>query len=244
MGQNLFIDRLTTLLGDGAGISIYPCIDDLVTNGILLSRFSASDQIPARQDVTQYLAAWCRDAYISQDACLTWLSDYAVAVLASLSKSSASRIRHSTKSNVKYIYRSDHPFVCGRENNPFRAACSKTCPVYNEMGIKAARATAHSLSAMEQRHAPVSPVTTALSKKEVYREKFLAAKQLISQELSKGTKMTDILNRLKQQGMKTRTGREWTYSILANEIKKIRQDEVSYANHSNDPFFHSPQSKK
>lgn len=57
MEQNPFIDRLTTLLGDAAGVSIYPCIDDLVANGIQLSRFSPSDEIPNRQDVTQYLAA-------------------------------------------------------------------------------------------------------------------------------------------------------------------------------------------
>ncbi len=99
MDQKLFIDRLNSLLDDAAGVSIYPCIDDLVANGIQLSSFSSSDLIPSRQDVTQYLAAWCRDVHIGRDACRTWLFDYAVSMLASLSKSSASRIRHSTKAN-------------------------------------------------------------------------------------------------------------------------------------------------
>jgi lysozyme len=224
MEQNPFIDRLTTLLGDAAGVSIYPCIDDLVANGIQLSRFSPSDEIPNRQDVTQYLAAWCRDVHIGQDDCRTWLFDYAVSMLASLSKSSASRIRHSTKSNVKYIYQSERPFICERENNAFRAACSKACPVYNEMGIKAQKAKADALAAMEQRHAAVVPITAAPSGKEVFREQFLAAKQLVLQELSKGTKQAVMLDLLKQQGMKTRTGRNWTYATLSHEIRKIRQD--------------------
>lgn len=222
MAQNQFFDRLLILLGDSAGVSIYPCIVDLVANGIQQSRFSPSDHVPNRQDVTQYLAAWCRDAHLSQDACRTWLSDYAVSMLAALSSSSASRIRHSTKSNVKYIYQSGHPFICGRENNPFRAACSKACHVYHEMGIKAEKAKADSLVDMEQQHAPVPPETAAPTGKEVYREQFLAAMKLVSEELSKGTAKTAILDFLKQQGMKTRTGREWTYSILSNEIRKIK----------------------
>ncbi|MCA1795088.1 MAG: hypothetical protein ABR534_05725 [Desulfotignum sp.] len=224
MEQNRFFDRLTTLLGDSAGVSIYPCIDDLVENGMQLSCFSPSDQIPNRQDVTQYLAAWCRDVHISEDACRTWLCDYAVSTLASLSKSSASRIRHSTKSNVKYIYQSERPFICGRENNAFRAACGKRCPVYNEMGIKAEKAAADSLAEMEQRHAAVAPITAVPSGKEVFREQFLAAKQLVLQEVSKGTKQTVILALLKQQGMKTRTGRDWTYATLNHEIRKIKLD--------------------
>jgi lysozyme len=240
MEQNPFLDRLTTLLGDSAVISIYPCIGDLVANGMQPSRFSPSDQIPNRQDVTQYLAAWCRDVHISRDACRTWLCDYAVSTLASLSKSSASRIRHSTKSNVKYIYQSGRPFICGRENNAFRAACSKACPVYNEMGIKAEKAAADALAAMEQRHAAVPPVTAAPSGKEVFREQFLAAKQLVLQELSKGTKQTVILDILKQQGMKTRTGRDWTYATLNYEIRKIRQDPDTAAVNPREPAPMNP----
>jgi len=220
MAQDQFVDRLKTLLGDAAGVSIYPCIGDLVVNGIQRSRFSPSDQVPNRQDVTQYLAAWCRDVHLSQNECRIWLSDYAVSMLASLSRSSASRIRHSTKSNVKYIYQSGHPFICGWENNPFRATCSKTCHVYHEMVIRAAKAKADSLAAMEQRHAPVPPAVAAPMVKEVHRAQFLAAMQLVAEELSKGTDKNAILKLLKQKGMKTRSGREWTYSTLSNEIRK------------------------
>lgn len=240
MEQTHFIDRLTTLLGDAAGVSIYPCIGDLVANGIQLSRFSPSDQIPNRQDVTQYLAAWCREVHMGKEECRTWLSEYAVSTLAPLSKSSASRIRHSTKSNVKYIYQSEQPFICKRENNAFQAACSKACPVYNEMDTKAEKTAADALAAMEQRHAPVIPITAAPSGKEIYREQFLAAKQLLLQELSKNTKQTAILDLLKQKGMKTRTGREWTYATLSHEIRKIRQDSNTLAVHPGEPAALSP----
>ena len=80
---------------------------------------------------------------------------------------------------------------------------------------------ADSSTAMDHGH-PVAPSTTSAPPlKEVYREQFLSAMQLISRELSKGTRKTDVLDLLKQQGMKTRTGREWTYTILISEIRRL-----------------------
>lgn len=220
MDRNLFLDRLTTLLGESGREAIYPCIADLVVNGIQVSRFAPSDHVPNRQDVTQYLAAWCRDAHLSEDACRSWLCDYAASTLSSLSQSSPSAIRHSTKSNVKYIYRNDRPFICEREGNGFRAECRKACRVYSEMAIKAATTTADSLAAMGHRHAMAPATHSVPSVKEVYREQFRSAMQLVSREMSKGTKKISILDLLQQQGMKTRTGREWTYGILVSEIHK------------------------
>ncbi len=98
-----FLDKLTAVLGDTGGDSVLPCIQDLVTNGLQTSRLSPSDGVPNRQDVTQYLAAWSRVARLDENTCRQWLSEYAVALLASISKTSPSGIRHSTKSNVKYI---------------------------------------------------------------------------------------------------------------------------------------------
>lgn len=221
MEQSRCIDRLTPLLGESGGEAIYPCIADLVVNGIQVSRFAPSDHVPNRQDVTQYIAMWCREAGLREDACRTWLCDYAVTILSPLSASSPSAIRHSTKSNVKYIYSTNRPFICERENNEFRASCSKTCRVYSEMASKAAAAEADSLAAMGRRHAVAASAHVVHSVKEVHLEQFLTAMKLISSELSKGTKKSGILNLLKQYGMKTRTGREWTYGILASEINKL-----------------------
>ncbi len=223
--QNHFIERLATMLDESGIVAIFPCIADLVVNGIQTSRFAPSDHVPNRLDVTEYLATWCRDAHLSEDACRTWLCDYAVSTLSSLSKSSPSGIRHSTKSYVKYIYKSDRPFLCEQESNGFRAECSKTCRVYNEMVIKTSKATADALAVMERRQAVAPPTIPTPTVKELHREEFLSAMQLVSRELSKGTKRADILILLKQQGIKTRTGREWTYGILGAEIQKLGQQE-------------------
>jgi len=37
--------------------NLFPCIKDLVVNGLSLDRFSSEDSIPNRQDITKYLAA-------------------------------------------------------------------------------------------------------------------------------------------------------------------------------------------
>ncbi len=221
MDRNLFFDRLITLLGETGREAIYPCIADLVVNGIHVSRFAPSDHVPNRQDVTQHLSMWCRYACLSEEACRTWLCDYAVSMLSPLSNSSPSGIRHSTKSNVKYIYSSNRPFICEREGNEFRAECSKACRVYSEMASKAATTEAASLVAIDHQHA-VAPSTIATpSVKEVYREQFRSAMQFVSCELAKGTRKIGILDLLQQQGMKTRTGREWTYGIIVSEIQKL-----------------------
>ena len=60
MDKNRILDNLTAVLGDTGGNLVFPCIQDLVVNGLQLSRLSASDVVPNRQDVTPYLAAWCR----------------------------------------------------------------------------------------------------------------------------------------------------------------------------------------
>lgn len=126
-----FLTGLKTLLGNRGGEIIYPCIEDLVSHGLNLASFSSGDHVPSRQDVTQYLATWCKHAGLSQEECREWLIGYCVVMLSSISKTSLSGIRHSTKSNVKYIYQADIPFMCNRDNNPFRAQCRGDCPEYD-----------------------------------------------------------------------------------------------------------------
>jgi hypothetical protein len=225
MGKIEFLDKLTALLGDRGEGALFPCIQDLVTNGLQTSRFSPAEGVPNRQDVTQYLAAWSRFAGLDQETCRRWLSDYAVAMLSPISKSSPSGIRHSTKSNLKYIYRDEVAFACGCEANQFRARCSDTCPVYEEMkrkpvkgeGARAAR------TAYPDEFAELPPARV----KERFQEQFEAAAELVLRELGKGTKKAAIVEILNQQGMKTRTGREWTVGILSAEIRKLPSDTAS-----------------
>ncbi len=223
MDREQFIEILSTLLGESGKARIYPCIADLVEHGIQTSRFAASDHLPNRQDVTQYMALWCREAGLSEETCRAFLSDYAVSILAPVSRSSPSAIRHSTKSNVKFIYSINRPFICEREDNAFRAACSKACRLYHEMEHRVAAEKALALAAMEKRHAPVAPVSPAIeppSVKGVHREQFEAALELVFCEMDKKTSKTVILKILHERGFKTRTGRAWTCAILNTEIRK------------------------
>jgi hypothetical protein len=148
-------------------------------------------------------------------------------MLASISKSSPSTIRHSTKSNVKYIYRDEVAFVCGCEANQFRARCSDSCPVYEEMKRTPVKAKGEGAGAAcsafpdELEEFPTARV------KERFREQFEAAAELVLHELGKGTKKVAIVEILNQQGMKTRTGREWTVGILSAEIRKLPSDTAS-----------------
>ncbi len=67
-----FLRILNAMLGDRGKDTVYPCIRDLVENGLDLARFSASEIAPQRQDVTQYLAAWSRHAGLSEEESYGW----------------------------------------------------------------------------------------------------------------------------------------------------------------------------
>lgn len=215
-----FLAKLKELLHDRGGDVIFPCIRDLVENGVSPSRFSVGERAPNRQDVTQYLAAWCRHAGLAEDECRDWLSDYCVVMLSSISRSSSSKIRHSTKSNIKYIYKDGISFSCGLENNPFKADCGRECPAYADMETALAIAISQEVTNVRIVRRETVPFEPAPAVKEIHREQFHKALSLVRQELAKSTKI-EILELLKQQGFKTRTGREWTFATLGVEIRKI-----------------------
>lgn len=227
MTDTSFLRRMNTLLGDRGRCGIYPCVQDLVENGLTVARFSPADPIPTRQDVTQYLAAWCRHAGLSQEDCHNFLVEYSVVMLSSISKTSPSGIRHSTKSNVKYIYHANIPFICECDGNPFRAQCSASCPVYAVMQVKLLerkRKKADIEHVVEQ-PAEIFEMQKS-SVKETYKDQFDAALEVIRGEMDRGTGRKAILDLLIERGFKTRTGKRWTYSILGNEQSRIRQGQT------------------
>ncbi|MBM4347425.1 MAG: hypothetical protein FJ107_04755 [Deltaproteobacteria bacterium] len=224
MTDTSFLGKLRALLGDPGGDVIYPCIQDLVENGLTVARFSPADPIPTRQDVTQYLASWCRHAGLSQEDCLAWLAEYSVAMLSSISRTSPSGIRGSTKSNLKHIYRADIPFICECDENPFRAHCSANCPVYADMQVKLLerKSKKPDIEHVIERPAEIFEMQK-VSVRETYKEQFEAALEVIRGEMERGTERKAILDLLIERGFKTRTGKRWTYSILGNEQSRIRQ---------------------
>ena len=103
----MFLKMLQVLLKKDSDKYIFACIEDLAINGLDLSRFTSNGTVPSRQDITQHFAGWFKYIGVPAEDSLEWLTEYSLDMLSSISSSSPSRIRHSTKGNVKYIYKSD-----------------------------------------------------------------------------------------------------------------------------------------
>jgi hypothetical protein len=216
------IDRLKKILNNVQKQKIYVCIQDVMTNGIVAERFKAGDLFPTRQDVTHFILAWLKHIGVSADKCRNWIIRYCERELSQISSSSTSRIRHSTKSLIKYIYRSeDVSFDCGCEQNKLKAACESNCPVYGEMKNK------HE-TRMKQLHDDIHnvrpkiqlPVELPLQVKERYKEQFDKAMEVVREHLNQVSSVDEMTLYLNDQGYKTRTGKPWTVSTLRRESKK------------------------
>ena len=223
MKDTLFATTLAAMLRERGEDVIYPCIQDLLDNGLTLARFSPGEVKPQRQDITQYMAAWSKHVGLGDEECRSWLIEYCVVMLSPISRTSPSGIRHSTKSNIKYIYRSDIPFVCEHENNPFRAKCFRDCPAYAAMLAKACDGRNETSKKEPISAQPADVVETqVLPVKAIYRDQFEIALRLVHDETKKGTKKKLIVQLLNEQGLKTKTGRKWTYSNLYAELRKVK----------------------
>ena len=227
MKDTLFATTLAAMLRERGEDAIYPCIQDLLDNGLTLARFSPGEVKPQRQDITQYMAAWSKHVGLGDEECRSWLIEYCVVILSPLSKTSLSGIRHSTKSNIKYIYRYDIPFVCEHEKNPYRAKCSKECPAYATMLAKACDERNKTSKELTLAQPADAVETQVLPVKAIYRDQFETALRLVHDETKKGTKKKLIVQLLNEQGLKTKTGRRWTNSNLYAELRKMKGNQVA-----------------
>ncbi len=203
--------------------SLFLCVKDLVRNGLTLSRFAGEKHKPSRQDITQFIATWFKHIGLSADECQDWMIEYCLDVLSVISSSSRSQIRHSTKSNIKYIYRADVTFDCGCENNPFKALCDRNCPVYDEMYEKYKERMEMETNKTYEiiRETPEKKVIfQPLSVKEQYRDQFEKALESIDNYIKQGIAKKEIVKLLNEHELKTRTGRKWTYPLLQVELKR------------------------
>ena len=224
----MHLNRLRKILTENNEKYLFPCIRDLVANGLTLERFSNEDRIPSRQDITQYLAAWFKHTGLSSDECRKWMIKYCVGMLSAISSSSKSRIRHSTKSNIKYIYKADVTVNCRCEKNLFKAPCDPTCPLYEEMTHRAKENEAVTIlkpkKKVDHRVTDESEadeiVPIRISIKEKYREQFKKGMEVAHNHLKQRVHKKEIVNLLNNSGFKTRTGKKWSYSILMSELSK------------------------
>ena len=224
----MYLNRLLKILTENNKKYLFPCIRDLVANRLNLERFSNEDNIPSRQDITQYIAAWFKYIGLSSDECREWMIEYCVGMLSAISSSSKSRIRHSTKSNIKYVYKSDVTFDCRCEKNRFKALCEPRCPIYEEMAHSAKESEAANIVEsyeikVEHRIADeIAPIKYSI--KDEYKDQFEKAIEVAQHHLKQGISKKEIVNLLNDKGFKTRTGKKWTYSLLGNELRKLNRN--------------------
>jgi hypothetical protein len=221
-----FLDALDAMLADRGRDTLYLCIRDLVEHGLSLARFAPGERTPQRQDITQYLAAWSRHAGLTEEESRAWLVEYCATRLAVLSKRTPAAIRHSTKSNLRYIYRSAVPFLCHGADNPFRANCRPDCPAYADMPAKLQAQASELAQRRLLARAPAPVIEPVLPVKAVWSKQFQTGLELALDEVQKGTKMPRIVEILNERGLKTRTGREWKYAILRNELRALKNAPV------------------
>ncbi len=203
---------------------LFPCIADIIANGLIQERFSRDEYLPSRQNVTQYLAKWFKYIGIPSEICKEWMIPYVIDLLSSISSSSPSRIRHSTKSNIRYIYDSDLSFDCGCEENILKAVCESTCPLYLKMldnHKKHKEQEADRSYIVEIEDGRIYDKEDKQNEiKNKYMEQFEKSWEKACQLLKKGISKKEAVVILNDQGFKTRTGKKWTYAILVVELKK------------------------
>jgi len=223
MNTSQHLNSLKETLKSKDESSLFVCVNDLVVNGLTLSRFEAGEHTPSRQDITQFILAWFKYIGIAADECREWMIDYCLDVLSVISSSSLSQIRHSTKSNINYIYKSDVAFECDCENNVFKAPCEPSCPVYQEMSEKyKTRLVREANKSYEIVRHPTEQrvILQPLSVKEQFKDQFEKALEVIGNCVKEGTARKDIVKLLNDRELKTRTGRKWTYSLLHLELER------------------------
>ena len=168
---------------------------------------------------------------LPQEECTDWLVDYCQEVLASISRSSLSQIRHSTKSNTKYIYRAAKSFVCYGPHNSFKAACNEACPLRHEQ-ILLYQQYLQEKNAVKNYALREPPLEERLAQqqKEETKQKFVACTKLIQEKVAEGLNDPQIVALLAEHEYKTKNGKPWNVANLRAYIKKLgmREPKTTY----------------
>lgn len=223
MGQS-HLDRLLAILPKEN--LLFPCIKDLVSNGVSSRYFQEELSGPNRQEITQFLVKWFLYLDIDQETCLQWMIPFCQEVLSWMSSSSFSQIRHSTKSNVKYIYKNCVSFECQCEGNILYAECRTDCPVYEKMKKKMTtkKKEEDRQNYFENPAVEIPDENKVEPVKNKFKDQFQEGLAFAQEKLSKGGSKKRVAQLMNNKGYKTRTGKRWTASTLSNEINKIKKE--------------------
>ncbi|MCP4693052.1 MAG: hypothetical protein GY859_33730 [Desulfobacterales bacterium] len=237
-----YLTGLKRLLKGKEKKRIFSCIEDLVLNGVDVKRFSGDELTPTRQDATQFILKWFNHIDVPPTRCETWIIGFATEVLSRVSASSASRIRHSTKSNMKFVFNSNVRFECGCVENFFKARCRPDCPEYDRM-LKIAAKRKNEIQTWEVDHSkreprPFKPLPTL---KEKYKDQFEEGMGVVAEMVERDIGFEEILNHLRAHDFRTRTGRKWKLSTLKYEMHKHK---LRYSKQSANNAMISPVKEK
>lgn len=242
VGMKKHLTGLKSILKGNEKKRLFACIEDLALNGVDPKRFSGEEFMPTRQDATQFILKWFHHIGVPPNECRNWMIGFAVDVLSEISASSASRIRHSTKSNMKFVYKSGVPFECGCEENFFKARCDSDCLLYEEMH-RLAKRKKKKVHNWEVDHSKMAPpaFTPPPSLKEKFKEQFDEAMKLVAERVEQGLELKAVLELLHEKDFKTRTGKKWTLSSLRFEMRK---NSIKYTRRKSDEPYYSPVKEK
>ncbi len=213
-----FLKKLEHVLAGKRAIPSW--LQDLLVAGPRLEKWTPPERRANRVLVTEFLARWLKDAGLSQEECLEWLDPYSLEVLAQYSRSGRSAIRHGTKANVRWVYKSDFVFdfeAIAREvaGNPLGevAAYMPILERWNDLQWQAKE---------DKRRSYVPPVFQPIIPCKVrHREQFLKAMEIVKEKKREGMKPGKIVELLNEQGYLTRTGRKWTLGTLSQSLHDV-----------------------
>lgn len=206
-------------LVERTGHSVPPWLEDLLQRGPRLETWVPPETRPNRVLITEFLARWLKAAGVSQEDCLNWLLPYCCEVLAQYSKSGPSAIRHGTKANVRWVYKSDFAFDFQSMAQEALQGKSNSNPDYGAVLDRWQELQVEAKAAARAAYRP-PPFERVLPVKERFRAQFLAGLELARQQEKEGATLTAIVALLNERGLRTRTGRQWTVGILYRSLRE------------------------
>jgi hypothetical protein len=208
------IQALTSLL-QGKGHPIPAWLEDLLVAGPRLELWPPVTYRPNRVIITEFLARWLKYAGLSAEECLQWLEPYCLEVLAQYSKSGPSAIRHGTKANTRWVYKSPYEF-------DFVAMAQEPLPGFEGSPPYMSMFKKWEEEQLQEkiRKPYVGPVfVPVLPVKKRFREQFERAVALAQQKQSEGMGLDEIVVLLNGEGLLSSTGRKWTRGILQKALR-------------------------
>jgi hypothetical protein len=215
------LNRLRELVAS-SNVIVPSWLEDLVVHGPRYELWpTAISYCPNRVALTEFLGRWLKAAGVPQDRALDWLLEYCRQVLAQFSKTGPSGIRHGTKANTRWVYKSalsfDFDAIARHELAPDWTGKPAYMHVFHRWRELLPEEKAKELERYRQNYRPperILPVKVRHSERFEQGMKFAREKRAAGEDLEK------IRVQLNEAGYPTRTGRKWSNSTLDRELRR------------------------